>query len=71
MRLKKIPYGSIRIKFTNPWTEIAHIYRNKNLWLIIPPNEYLLIRADNFSGNGLIYPEMQLYSNLKIGVEYE
>ena len=71
MRLKKIPKGTKMIKFTNPYKINAIIYVKKSIWHLVGANEYTIMRADNFFGDGRVYPEMQLYSNLKIQVEYE
>ncbi len=71
MRLKKIPKGTKIIIFTNPWDIPARVFYKKQLKYLIDGLSFCVARADNFSGSGVVYPELQLYSNLKIKVEYE
>lgn len=72
MRLKKIPRGQTTILFCNPWPIDCVLHLNKKPFLFIGRNSFMGIEARNFIVGVPLkeFPEMQLYSNLKIEIYY-
>jgi len=71
MRLKKIREGEQIIKFSNPWPVTCFIYLDKKLFFQVPANCFSIIEAQYFFVGVPLkhFPELDLYSNIKISVE--
>lgn len=69
MRLKRIPKGKIVIRLTNRHNKDCLVHFNKKPFSFIPAKSFGLFNARDF-GYEEHFPEMQLYSNLKIEIKY-
>ena len=72
MRLKKIPSGMKVIKFLNPFNKKCFIRHQKKPFLMIEENSFCIIEPGTFIVGMPMneFPELQLYSNLKIWISY-
>ncbi len=72
MRLKKIPSGVKCIKFTNFFPVNCILHLDRKPFLLIDANSFKIIQAEYFMVGVPMkeFPAMQLYSNLKISVEF-
>jgi hypothetical protein len=71
MRLKKIPKGTKIINFTNPWPTECRVSLNKKAFVFVHANSFAIVEVSSFFNDIRLneFPDMQLYSNLKIEME--
>ena len=65
MRLRKIPKGSIFVRYINNQNKLAKIYIRKKLRYVIRP---LSIQIEEYQYGTKI--DIQAYSNVKVKVDY-
>lgn len=72
MRIKKIPEGQQIISFSNRYDRDCILHLDRKPFLVIPANSFKIIEAKYFLVGHTLkeFPAMQLYSNLRIEVDY-